>query len=402
RRLERPRDLVDLAGTGGLVGEVAAVAAVADERARAGVAEAEPGRRPQPQVEVVAHRVVGAVAAHLGVDAAVDHRGRVDQVVVAAHEHLHHALAVELRAPPFADDLAGAVDRDRVAVHDGGVRVGVEDGDLAAEPVGQGDVVVADARDQLAAGVLDDRVVRGGDAAVLGMGDDADARVVGIPRDHVRRRVGRGVVDDQELEVGVVLGQAALDRLGQVALAVVGGDGEGDAGRAHAARRTSRLARMRSRAASQAPTPSVSETSSRPPAESVAQRASSASSRMMASANSAAESAMIIPRWGRAKPSAAIVVPTTGTPAASDSPTLPLRPAPKRSGAIEMRRAASSASIDGRKPRGWAPAAAASAARSSGMFAPATTTGFAWPAAWRSGMTSAQSQRTASALGAWP
>src|SRR6478735_8561770 len=261
--------------------------------------------------------------------------------------------------------------------------MGVEHGHLAAEPVGEGDVVVADAGDQLAPGVLHDGVVRGGDAAVLGVGDDADARVGGVAGDHLGRRVGRGIVDDQELEVGVVLGQAAVDGLGQVALAVVGGDGEGDAGRAHAAFRTTRVPMMRSSAASHAARPRVSETSSRPPADRRAHSASSDSTRIIAAAKSAAVSAISMPRSGRSKPSAAIVVPTTGTPAASDSPTLPLSPAPKRSGAIEIRRAASSASIEGRNPRGWAPAAAASAARSSGMFAPATTTGSAWPAAWR-------------------
>ena len=46
----------------------------------------------------------------------------------------------------------------------------VEDRHLAAEAVGQGDVVVAEPGDQLAAGVLDDRVVGGGDAAVLRRG----------------------------------------------------------------------------------------------------------------------------------------------------------------------------------------------------------------------------------------
>ena len=45
-----------------------------------------------------------------------------------------------------------------------------------------------------------------------------------------RRAVGRAVVDDQHLEVGVRLREAALDRLTDERLAVLGGDGERDAG----------------------------------------------------------------------------------------------------------------------------------------------------------------------------
>ncbi len=109
-----------------------------------------------------------------------------------------------------------------------------------------------------------------------------------------------------------------------------------------------------------------------------------------------------MPRVGRSKPSAAIDVATTGTPAASDSPTLPLSPAPNRSGAIETRRPASSSSTDGRNPSGSAPAAATCSASSAGMPDPATHTGSAYPAERSSGITSAHSHRTASALGACP
>ena len=90
----------------------------------------------------------------------------------------------------------------------------------------------------------------------------------------------------------------------------------------------------------------------RPPSASRFQSASSRNSATMAAAYAAGSSASSSTSLPGASPMPSVptLVVTTGMPAASASQTLPLMPAPKRSGATEMRCASSSGSIAGTSP----------------------------------------------------
>ena len=100
QRAQRVLHLLHLERLGGLVGEVVAVAAQADERPAGHVAEAEGAHRAQPEVEVLGEAEVTAVAADGLVDAAVDHARRVDERVVLAHEMAQQLVAA--RGPGWA------------------------------------------------------------------------------------------------------------------------------------------------------------------------------------------------------------------------------------------------------------------------------------------------------------
>ncbi len=229
RVLEGTLDVGELTRPRGLVGGVGAVAADGDERAACDVAEAELASSAQEEVEVVGQRVAVVVAAHGLVDASVHHARGVDEVVVAAEERLHQGRRRELRARPHAGLAPVGVDHDRVAVDHSGLGVAIEDLDLAADAARQAEIVIADHRDQLAPALRDERVVRGGDAAVGLVAHDAQARLVGEGPQHlVGLRVGGAVEHHEDLQVGEVLVQRAANRLGEVVVAVVGRDPQRD------------------------------------------------------------------------------------------------------------------------------------------------------------------------------
>jgi len=96
-----------------------------------------------------------------------------------------------------------------------------EIGHLHLEPVGQGHVVSVHPRDELATG-QQQPLVQGRHQSPIRSADEVDPRILfGIPLEDLGRAVGRAVVDDQELEVGLRLRQNALDGLGHVTLRVV-------------------------------------------------------------------------------------------------------------------------------------------------------------------------------------
>ncbi len=64
-------------------------------------------------------------------------------------------------------------------------------------------------------------------ALVMIMGQIDDTWVV-KPSNHVIRTIGRGVVDDNQLEIGKRLGQHALDGRAEVSHAVVGWNDDAD------------------------------------------------------------------------------------------------------------------------------------------------------------------------------
>ena len=112
-------------------------------------------------------------------------------------------------------------------MHHAGLGVAVEDGDLTGDPVGERDVVVTESGDQLAAGLAHDRVVGGSDAAVGLVAHHAQPLAGELPEE-CGGAVGRAVVDDEHLEIGVGLREAALDGLTDERLAVPRGDRERD------------------------------------------------------------------------------------------------------------------------------------------------------------------------------
>ena len=207
------------------------------ERPTGAMPEPEAGGGPQPEVEVIGQRVAVVIPADLLVDAAVDHARRIDQVVVAEEERVQQLRAREVAAWPLTDQLPGGVDDRAVAVDHTGVGEAVEQIDLTADPPRQGEVVVAEHRDQLAAPSAHEGVVGGCDTQVGLMPHHPQTRLRRIAGEHlVDPGIGRAVDDHKDLERLVVLVQAAVDRRREVGVAVVGCDPEGYAGRSgHAA-----------------------------------------------------------------------------------------------------------------------------------------------------------------------
>ena len=101
--------------------------------------------------------------------------------------------------------------------------------DVTRQPVG-GPLVVGVEQGDVVAGDLGQPAVDGAHEAAVVLADDADALAVG--GQHLRRLVGRAVVDDDDLErLGrPVLGQRAVDRPAEVAREVVRGHDDADLG----------------------------------------------------------------------------------------------------------------------------------------------------------------------------
>jgi hypothetical protein len=234
RVLQAALDLLELQRPLRLVGARAVVAAEAHDRPGGCVPEAEVRRGPEPQIQVGSDPEAVAVAADRVEHAAVNHGRGVGDHVVHAHEYRQQLVLGQVAAGPAAARAALGVDHLGVAVDHAGVGIGVEHGHLAGQPVGQHQVVVGQVGDQLAAGLVQAAVPVADHAQIGLVAQVADARV-GEPGHHLRRLVGRGVVADQQLEVGERLAQAARDRLAQVAGAVARGQRDRDPGRAHAA-----------------------------------------------------------------------------------------------------------------------------------------------------------------------
>ena len=214
-------DLLELAVALRLVAVVGAVPAQAHDRAAADVAEREGRGGAQPEVDVARDRQRRLVATARVVGGAVHRGGRRDDVVAAEEQHVEQRPAAELAGRPGARLAAVGVDDDRVAVRDAGVGMRVEHGHRARQPVGQADVVVAELGDDLAARVLDQRVVRRHQADVGVEPHDAQARR-GEPVEHLLRGGARAVVDHDDLVVVVRLLEAAGQRLRQVGGPVIG------------------------------------------------------------------------------------------------------------------------------------------------------------------------------------
>lgn len=119
----------------------------------------------------------------------------------------------------------------------------VQGGQLVLELLGQEAVVGVEKREVVTACLRDRGVARGSGAAAL-LPRDQDPVAVRF-RDGARV-VFRAVVDDDDLERPMRLGEGALDRLGEVGPGVVRGDQDADQFRGGRGRVSSARARSRS------------------------------------------------------------------------------------------------------------------------------------------------------------
>jgi len=102
------------------------------------------------------------------------------------------------------------------------VAMAVEKFDLERQAVGMRDVVGIHARYILASGQAQTYIERLGQTHILGISVAQDARIrTGIEQG--RRRVSRGIVDDDEFEILETLTEDAVDGGLQVSLAVIDG-----------------------------------------------------------------------------------------------------------------------------------------------------------------------------------
>jgi len=159
------------------------------------------------------------------------------------HEIASHVLRLVRPAVP---PLCRGVDQPRLGVR-------VERRDLHLELVRQPDVIRVEERDQLTARGGDCEVARRAVPAVLTAWVREQPDTTGVRAGEPPRGVGAGVrravVDEQQLPVLVRLRDHALDRLGEVRLAVLEGDDDGDARRGRVAGRGSAHGRRRGRGA---------------------------------------------------------------------------------------------------------------------------------------------------------
>ena len=158
----------------------------------------------QPEVEVVGERVAGVVAADRLVDAAVDHPGRVDEVVVAEEERVQQRAGRELAAVPHAGLRPPAsmiTSRRRGRRRCPGRRSNTSTWRRSRpgrQRSSSPSIAISSPRP-----VGDERVVGGGDAPVALVADDPQPRLAGEAVRAPRR--SRGLVEpsthDQHLEL---------------------------------------------------------------------------------------------------------------------------------------------------------------------------------------------------------
>jgi hypothetical protein len=170
--------------------------------------------------------------------------------LVAQRRAHHHRAAGDEVAPqevpeePLVEHLEDAgiahgrqleravlVDDRHVAPGKAEVGVGIERGGQALQPILRPEVVGAHRREVRAAREVEARRHGRVHAGVL-LPDRADR--VAVSGDDVGRRVGRAVVDDDQLEVGMRLRQHAVDRLRDVPVVVVRGKDDAHQGGGHA------------------------------------------------------------------------------------------------------------------------------------------------------------------------
>ena len=166
---------------------------------------------------VGAHHTVEVVAARNAEQAAQPGGGvRVGGVERVVHLHDHLAVVVDVGVPGVREDHLGVL---------------VELLDAQLDEPRRVEVVVRGPLEVLPPRQGHQQVVVGAGADVDGLPHVADARVpLGVRTADLLGAVARGVVADDQLVVGVGLGQQRVQRLGEVLLAVVDGQADGERG----------------------------------------------------------------------------------------------------------------------------------------------------------------------------
>ena len=176
-----------------------------------------------PQIVVLGDQLVLEVAADLVEEVAPEGHRRVEERAVEQDGPAD--LQVRLGHRPDAVLVVRLVDQRDRAPDQAEAGVGVEGRDEPADVRWLRDVVRVQPGDDLSARGGDAAVGRGGRADVHMVGEDEDARVAQCDRLEDLAAAGR-VVDDDQLEVGVLLREHAVHRL--VEEAEVGPDGHHD------------------------------------------------------------------------------------------------------------------------------------------------------------------------------
>jgi hypothetical protein len=183
----------------------------------------------EEEVEIFEGGVLLAIAPDLLDGAAAHDDGRVDDGPASVEVGGVDRSVIKL-VDPGADGEVVGVDEENAGADEDVVRVGVEEGDLFFQAVGEREVVGIHAGDEFAL-ALRKAVVEGAHDAGIGAGVDVEAGISfsqGV--EDVERFVGGSVVDGDDLEVREGLGKNALDRAAEVRLGVVHGNEDGDAG----------------------------------------------------------------------------------------------------------------------------------------------------------------------------
>ena len=152
------------------------------------------------------------------------HRGMADRVAVVEHPIQHRRIGAWRVAPRGHPPV---FQERHLRAHHYRLRMEVEKGFLLGEAGGMGEIVSVEDGESAPAGHCSGRIAGGDHALVPGLLEQADARV-GQACDHVAGAVGGTVVDHDQFEVWIALGEHALDAFQNEALRVVRGHDDAD------------------------------------------------------------------------------------------------------------------------------------------------------------------------------
>ena len=164
------------------------------------ITEAMPRRDPTKEIRVRPDAEGLVVAAEALQDGPAEHRARMDQ---RRPEQLAPADGHGADRPLYAaTQRAPRIDEPRLRPGGGDGGMGVEKGDLSGQPRRNPDVVAAAQCDVFASDLRQTAIERARHSDVRLEIDEANARIA-VAGDDLARAIGRPVVDDQQLEVGI-------------------------------------------------------------------------------------------------------------------------------------------------------------------------------------------------------
>ena len=187
---------------------------------------------PQPEIDVLGALERGAIAADRRQKHAPGHDGRMGHDAVADGEPFGDGGVIQRMARPPAQIAAVGVDEGHLSADHAELRHGRQGRHLQFEPARHRDVVGVHAGDQRRAR-FGQSAVEGADESEPAVAQHADAAVGRRePVEDLRRRVGRRIVDRQQLEIRVRLREHAAHSGFHEALRVPDGHDHADVGSA--------------------------------------------------------------------------------------------------------------------------------------------------------------------------